>query len=154
MFKKIVHSENETLELSSLFASKLNKNDVVVLTGDLGTGKTKFTEGILKYFSIEKEISSPTFTIVNEYNTDNFDIFHFDVYRLDNPEEFLSIGGDEYFSLGACIIEWGEKIKEFLPRDFLEIIFEKDASDSNSRIITFIPHGKKYENLVKEAFSL
>ena len=154
MYKKKVQSENETLEISALLANNLTKDDVFVLTGELGSGKTKFTEGILKYFSIEKEISSPTFTIVNEYNTDNFDIFHFDVYRLDNPDEFLSIGGDEYFSLGACIIEWGEKIKDFLPSNFLEIIFEKDSVDTNSRIIKFVPHGERYENLLKEIFTL
>ena len=78
--------------------------------GDLGAGKTKFTEGILKYFGKENEISSPTFTIVNEYNNDKLNIYHFDVYRLENEDEFYAIGGEEYFEKGICLIEWGEKI--------------------------------------------
>ena len=78
--------------------------------GDLGSGKTKFTEGVLKFFGKENEISSPTFTIVNEYNTDTVNIYHFDVYRLEDQDEFCAIGGEEYFDKGICLIEWGEKI--------------------------------------------
>jgi len=83
--------------LQKSFASKLNKGDVLVLSGDLGSGKTKFTEGILSYFNLENEISSPTFTIVNEYHKNDINIYHFDVYRLEDSSEFYEIGGDEYF---------------------------------------------------------
>ena len=110
------NSENETKEFAKKFASKLNKGDVIVLSGDLGSGKTKFTEGFLSFFGLENEISSPTFTIVNEYHKDNINIYHFDVYRLEDSSEFYAIGGEEYFEKGICIIEWGELIEDALPK--------------------------------------
>ena len=93
----ISNSENETIELGKKIAQKLKKGDIIVLTGELGSGKTKLTEGILTYFGLQNEISSPTFTIVNEYDTNKFKIFHFDVYRLSDVDEFYAIGGEEYF---------------------------------------------------------
>ena len=101
--------------------------------GDLGSGKTKFTEGILKYFGKENEISSPTFTIVNEYNTEKLNIYHFDVYRLENQDEFLAIGGEEYFDKGVCLIEWGEKILDLLPNNYKRIYFSRNLVDENKR---------------------
>lgn len=101
----------------------------------MGSGKTKLTEGILTYFGLEKEISSPTFTIVNEYYTDNLNIYHFDVYRLEEEEEFLSIGGEEYFEKGACIIEWGEMIENVLPNIYTKISFSRDLNNENQRRI-------------------
>ena len=127
------HSEQETKKFAKDFASKLHIGDVVVLTGELGSGKTKFTEGFLSYFGLEDEISSPTFTIVNEYKNDKISIFHFDVYRLADSDEFYAIGGEEYFDKGICIIEWGELIKDALPENHIEIFFEKDAQDENKR---------------------
>ena len=94
----ISHNENETKKLAVQIASKLNIGDIIVLTGELGSGKTKFTEGFLSYFNLDKEISSPTFTIVNEYKNEDISIFHFDVYRLEDVDEFYAIGGEEYFS--------------------------------------------------------
>jgi tRNA threonylcarbamoyladenosine biosynthesis protein TsaE len=129
----ISHSPEETIEIGKKIASTLKKGDIIVLTGDLGSGKTKLTEGILTYFGLEREISSPTFTIVNEYYTDNLNIYHFDVYRLEEAEEFLSIGGEEYFEKGACIIEWGEMIEEVLPKNYTQITFSRDLENENLR---------------------
>lgn len=129
------HSEAETMDLAFKLASKLHVGDVIVLTGDLGSGKTKFTEGFLKYFNLDKEISSPTFTIVNEYKNNDINIYHFDVYRLSDSDEFYAIGGDEYFSSGICLIEWGEIIKDVLPDNYIQISFEKDSSNENIRYI-------------------
>lgn len=143
----ISHNENETKKLAVQIASKLNIGDIIVLTGELGSGKTKFTEGFLKYWSLDKEISSPTFNIVNEYKTDNVKIYHFDVYRLEDVSEFYSIGGEEYFSSGICIIEWGELIKEALPNDYIEISFSKDLSDENIRYLNIKTFGEKYDNI-------
>ena len=131
----ISNSEKDTIELGKKIASKLYKGLIIVLTGDLGTGKTKLTEGILTYFNMEKEISSPTFMLVNEYNTPNLNIYHFDVYRLNDSDEFLAIGGEEYFEKGACIIEWGEEILDVLPKDYVHIIFSKDNENTNKRKI-------------------
>ena len=86
MEKLISHSENETKLIGKKFAEKLKKGDVIVLTGELGSGKTKFTEGVLEHFGLENEISSPTFNIVNEYISKNINIYHFDVYRLEDED--------------------------------------------------------------------
>ena len=135
-FEIISNSETDTLEFAKTLASKLKKGDVVVLTGELGSGKTKFVEGFLSYFGLQDEISSPTFTIVNEYDYKDFPIFHFDVYRLEDSSEFYEIGGEEYFEKGICIIEWGEIIKYALPKNYIHISFKKDDSNENSRILT------------------
>lgn len=131
----ISNSEIETIELGKKIASKLNKGDVIVLSGDLGSGKTKLTEGILTYFGLQDEISSPTFTIVNEYDTEEFKIFHFDVYRLADIDEFYAIGGEEYFEQGVSIIEWGEIIEEALPNNYIKITFQRDLENENIRKI-------------------
>ena len=132
----ITNSELETKNIARELASEIDKNAVIVLSGELGAGKTKFTEGFLSYFGLENEISSPTFTIVNEYKNDKATIYHFDVYRLSDVDEFYAIGGEEYFSKGICIIEWGEIIEEVLPKDCIRIDIKKDDKDFDKRIIT------------------
>ena len=128
-------SETETKEFAKKFASKLKKGDILVLSGDLGSGKTKFTEGFLSYFGLENEISSPTFTIVNEYHKNDVNIYHFDVYRLEDSSEFYAIGGDEYFEKGICIIEWGELIEDALPKKYIKIDFSRNSENENERIL-------------------
>ncbi len=100
---------------------------------NLVLGKTKFTQGVLTYFGLEKEISSPTFTIVNEYHKDDVNIYHFDVYRLEDTDEFYAMGGEEYFENGICIIEWGEQIEEILPKRYTKITFSKSEENENYR---------------------
>ena len=102
--------------------------------GDLGSGKTKFTEGFLEFFGLDDEISSPTFTIVNEYCKNDLNIYHFDVYRLEDLDEFYAIGGTEYFDNGICLIEWGELIEPILSR-YIKISISKDNDDENKRYI-------------------
>ncbi|MDO4975290.1 MAG: tRNA (adenosine(37)-N6)-threonylcarbamoyltransferase complex ATPase subunit type 1 TsaE, partial [Alphaproteobacteria bacterium] len=108
LFNLTSNSINQTMKIAKLLAKYLSNGDTVVLTGELGCGKTKFTEGFLSYFGLQDEISSPTFNIVNEYTTDLINIYHFDVYRLSDIDEFYAIGGEEYFEKGICLIEWGE----------------------------------------------
>lgn len=129
------HSSEETMKFAEKLASTLHIGDVVVLSGELGSGKTKFTEGFLRFFGLDSEISSPTFNIVNEYSRDDVKIYHFDVYRLDDVSEFYAIGGDEYFLSGICLIEWGELIDEALPENCIRISFEKDDTDENIRYL-------------------
>ena len=131
----ITNSEIETKNLARDIASKVDKNTVIVLSGELGAGKTKFVEGFLSYYGLENEISSPTFTIVNEYTNNQITIFHFDVYRLSDIDEFYAIGGEEYFSKGICIIEWGEIIEDAIPSNAIRINIEKDNDDFEKRII-------------------
>ena len=112
MLNYISTSVEATKMLGYKLASKLKKGDTLVLNGDLGSGKTIFVSGFLSFYDKESEIASPTFTILNEHNlTKDLNLYHFDVYRLESCDEFLAIGGDEYFSQGVTLIEWGEKIE-------------------------------------------
>ena len=129
----ISKSEKDTIDFAENYAKDLKTGDIIVLTGELGSGKTKFVEGILKHFDLENEISSPTFTIVNEYNSDKINIYHFDVYRLEDSDEFYAMGGDEYFSKGICLIEWGEIIEDILPKPYTKIVFSKDEENEEYR---------------------
>ena len=129
----ISKNEQDTIDFAEKFASSLSVGDIVVLTGELGSGKTKFVQGVLKYFNMEDEISSPTFTIVNEYTSDKTNVYHFDVYRLEDSDEFYAMGGEEYFSKGICLIEWGEMIEDILPKPYIKIIFSKDEENSDYR---------------------
>lgn len=148
-YEIITNNINETINLGKKIAKYLNIGDILILTGDLGSGKTYFTKGILQAFNQTDEVCSPTFTIVNEYSTTP-PIFHFDVYRLNNSEEFINIGGEEYFSQGICIIEWGENILDILPNDYLHIQISK--IDENSRKFKFITTSNRFKNILKEVF--
>lgn len=140
MEKLISYSEEDTKLIGKKFAESLKVGDVVVLTGELGSGKTKFTEGVLQYFGLENEISSPTFNIVNEYVGRDVNVYHFDVYRLEDEDEFYAIGGEEYFDKGICLIEWGEMIQNALPKRYVHITFNRnfETDDSREIIIEYI----------------
>lgn len=138
-------NEEETLNFGKKLGGFLRKGDIIVLSGDLGSGKTKLTEGILTYYGLEDEISSPTFTIVNEYIKDDIRLFHFDVYRLEDSSEFYAIGGEEYFENGICIIEWGEIIEDALPKEYIHIKFERNDNNETSRILNIVSYGEKYD---------
>lgn len=133
MYEYISQSEEDTIDFAQEFAKKLNNNSIIILSGDLGSGKTKFTEGILKHFGLEDEISSPTFTIVNEYHTNSVNIYHFDLYRLSDIDEFYAIGGEEYLQNGICIFEWGEMIEDSISKGFTKISFSRDLENPNYR---------------------
>lgn len=129
----VSHSENDTIKFADEFASKLDGHSIIVLSGDLGSGKTKFTEGVLRHFGLEDEISSPTFTIVNEYDAKDFKIFHFDLYRLADVDEFYAMGGEEYLQNGLCIFEWGEMIEEILQTRYTKITFSRNTENTDFR---------------------
>jgi len=150
MLKFVSHNENETKKIASTLASKLKHGDILVLSGDLGSGKTKFTEGFLSYWGLDNEISSPTFTIVNEYIKNDTNIYHFDVYRLEDLDEFYAIGGTEYFENGICVIEWGELIEDILPQNYIKISFSKDENDYNIRYLDFNAYGERLTNILEE----
>ncbi len=135
MEKFITNNENETIDFAYNFAKNLKKGDIIILSGELGSGKTKFVQGVLKYFNLEKEISSPTFTIVNEYSNSNINIYHFDLYRLEDIDEFYAIGGEEYFDKGICIFEWGEILEPELKQKYIKITYEKNSINLDKRIL-------------------
>ena len=140
----------DTIKIAQRLASLLSNGDVVVLTGELGAGKTKFTEGFLSFYGMEDEISSPTFNIVSEYSSNDINIYHFDVYRLEDSDELYAIGGEEYFDKGICLIEWGEIIKDVLPKEYMEIKIEKDTNNENRRILNLTAYGEKYEFIINK----
>lgn len=150
MKKIISNSEQDTINFARKLATYLKKGDILVLTGELGSGKTKFTQGILTYFGLEKEIASPTFTIVNEYQKEETTIYHFDVYRLSSSDEFYAIGGEQYFENGICIIEWGEIIQDILPPEYIQISFQRDLDTENQRTLTIQTRGERLTNLIEE----
>ena len=129
------HSEDETRKIGEQFASSLNGNEVVGLSGDLGAGKTQFVKGICNFFGLnESEISSPTFSIVNEY-PGKTSIYHFDFYRIQDEKELWDIGIEDYFfRSGIKIIEWYELAPNVLPEKIIKVKIEINEDDS--RIIT------------------
>ena len=142
----IVTTVNETYKLGEQLGSLVNSGDIICLIGDLGTGKTHLTKGIAKGLDIKDHITSPTFTIVNEY-MGRLKLNHFDVYRVNDPDEIEAIGFDEYiFSDGVSIIEWANYIEELIPPENLTIIIEKlpELSD-NHRKISFEYTDKRYD---------
>lgn len=116
----------DTLNLGRSLGETAKANDIYCLTGDLGTGKTVFTKGFAEGLGITDWITSPTFTIVNEYSG-RIKLFHFDVYRISTPDELFDIGFDEYITGGGvCLIEWAELIKDDLPDGCIWITIDKD----------------------------
>lgn len=142
-----VNSIEDTTNIGFQLGNLVNAGDIICLTGDLGTGKTHITKGIAKGLNINDIITSPTFTIVNEYDSGRLKLNHFDVYRVSDPDEIYAIGFDDYiFSDAVSIIEWANYIEEILPQNFLHINIEKDLSKGeNFRRITLTAYGNNYD---------
>lgn len=121
------NSPQETKELGKKMAERAKPGDVFTLVGDLGVGKTVFTQGIAEGLGIDEPVNSPTFTIVQEYESGRIPFYHFDVYRIGDPEEMDEIGFDDYiYGDGLCLIEWADLIEEILPEKRVAIRIEKD----------------------------
>lgn len=145
-YKITTYSEEETIELAQNIESEKFPNMVICLEGDLGTGKTVFTKGFAKAMEIDEEVTSPTFNIIKEYTSGEMPLYHMDVYRLDGKMNGLDI--EEYYTKkGVTIIEWADMIPDLLPDKRLDIKFRSSSEDEDKRIITLIPHGKKYEEV-------
>lgn len=133
--EKITHSAEESIEFGKLIGSKLKKGDVIAYTGDLGAGKTTLTRGIIMGLGLKDEVFSPTFTLSNEYYGDNVTVYHFDMYRLNSPEDLENIGYYDYpLEDNVAIIEWSENVKQALGRDTINIDIQR--IDDNTRKIT------------------
>ena len=142
-FKVTTRSEFETIEIAQNFESEKFPNMIICLNGELGSGKTVFTKGIANALGIDESITSPTFTIIKEYDGE-LPLYHMDVYRLEG--NVSGIGIEEYFTKGGVVvIEWADTIKEYLPSERLDIKFK--ILDENKRVLIMEPHGKKYEDL-------
>ena len=125
----IIETKNakETYDLGKKIGSHAKAGEVYTLVGDLGVGKTVFTQGLAKGLGIEEPISSPTFTIVQVYDDGRLPFYHFDVYRISDIDEMYEIGCEEYFyGEGVCFIEWAQLIREMIPENAVTITIEKD----------------------------
>lgn len=121
------YSAQETYDLGRQMGERAVPGSVYTLSGDLGTGKTVFTQGFAKGLGVKEPVSSPTFTIIQEYDDGRMPFYHFDVYRIADPEEMEEIGYEDYFyGEGVCLIEWADLIEELLPKRRCRIVIEKD----------------------------
>ena len=131
----LTDSDEETLLAGEEFSRTLKEGDVVALNGDLGAGKTVFVKGIAKGLHIADIVTSPTFTILREYKG-SLPLYHFDVYRISDPEEMFEIGFSEYLDgTGVSVIEWAEKVKELLPERTIQVLIKKNGNNKREIII-------------------
>ncbi len=131
----ITHSPEETRTLGARLADVLTGGEVVDFTGDLGAGKTYFVSGMAQALVIEDRVTSPTFTIVNEYEGGRLPLFHFDMYRLGSADELFHIGWEDYLARGGvCAVEWSENVAEAIEPDAIRVSILR-GEDENSRII-------------------
>ena len=129
-------SDSETKEIAERIAKTLSPGTVVCLFGEMGVGKTVFTNGLCRAMGVMDYVSSPTFTVVNEYDGDGFPIYHFDMYRIEDEDELLEIGFEEYLNSGGiCIIEWPENVKSSLPKKRIDIKIIRGKGFSEREII-------------------
>ena len=134
MRKLILKNEEETRAFGLELGASLRKGDIVALVGDLGTGKTALTKYIAEGLGIRETITSPTFTIVQEYRQGRLPLYHFDVYRIGDPEEMYELGYEEYFyGDGVCVIEWADLIEELLP-EYTKVIRIEYGKNQEERI--------------------
>ena len=132
----ITHSPEETRALGGRLADALWAGAVVAFTGDLGAGKTAFVSGMARALGVEERVTSPTFTIVNEYEGGRLPLFHFDMYRLGDADELFHIGWEDYLARGGiCAVEWSENVEEAMEDDAVRVAIRRGADD-NTRVIT------------------
>lgn len=149
MVKIILRNKEDTEKFGEKLGKILKSGDIISLTGDLGAGKTTLTKSIGKGLEVEDYITSPTFSLINEYKG-RVDVYHFDVYRLDDIESLYDLGFEDYFySDGVTIVEWGNKIKELLPPDVINIHIDK-GEGLEERIVTICGQGERFDFIVKE----
>ncbi|MTI67117.1 MAG: tRNA (adenosine(37)-N6)-threonylcarbamoyltransferase complex ATPase subunit type 1 TsaE [Firmicutes bacterium] len=149
MQRIITNGELETKKIGYKLGSILKSGDVVCLIGDLGAGKTTLTKSITKGLEVDDYVTSPTFTLINEYEG-KYPVYHFDVYRISDVDEMYDLGYEEYlFSEGIVIIEWANLIEEILPKERLTIKLKR-TKDLNKREINIYGKGKRYEEIIKE----
>jgi tRNA threonylcarbamoyladenosine biosynthesis protein TsaE len=144
----ITKSPKETKKLGKEISKLVKPGDLFAFYGELGTGKTCFIQGISEGLEVENYITSPSFTIINEYQG-KIPIYHFDFYRLDSTAEIFDLGYEDYFyGEGLTVVEWSEKIEQYLPKEHLKISIK--LKNYNERTISFIPQGDRFNKLLEE----
>ena len=133
----VSHSERETEELGAELSRHLRAGNVIAFRGGLGMGKTAFVRGLARGLGYPGRVTSPTFTIVNEYEGGRLPLFHFDLYRLNSAEELWGLGWDEYRERGGvCAAEWSEQAPELFPEGTICVTLERGPDGDNSRRVT------------------
>lgn len=132
----ITNSANDTIEFGKSVARAVGVGSVISLVGDLGAGKTTFTKGVARGLGIMDNVTSPTFTILNEYSGEEKRLYHFDFYRIEDESELVELGFEDYFPStdGLTIVEWVEKAPSVLPKQYYQVTFEK-IDDDKRRIV-------------------
>lgn len=134
--KFITRSEEETYNLGVQLARLMGPGTAISLEGDLGAGKTALVKGLATGLGVSDTVTSPTFTIVNTYEGAGVRLHHFDVYRIDDPDELYNIGWDEYFNPDdVCVVEWGDRVSPMLPRNVIRIRIIRSEDRLDERII-------------------
>ncbi len=136
------HSPEETRALGRLLGEKASSGELFCLNGDLGAGKTVFTKGFAEGLGVTEDVVSPTFTILQIYESGRLPLYHFDVYRIGDIEEMEEIGYEDYFfGEGVTVIEWSDLISELIPKNAVKVLIEKSAGDDDRRItVTELDH--------------
>ena len=133
-------SVEETQDLAKKLAKNINPGITISLIGDLGTGKTTFTKGFARQMGIKDHVTSPTFKLISEYQGEKYKLNHIDAYRMNGPEDFLNIGGEEYLTSknSITIIEWGDLLNDILPSKTIRVNFKRIKSPKESRKIEIL----------------
>ncbi|OWZ84801.1 tRNA (adenosine(37)-N6)-threonylcarbamoyltransferase complex ATPase subunit type 1 TsaE [Natranaerobius trueperi] len=143
-------STDHTMKIGERLARKLKQGDILLLTGDLGAGKTTFTKGIAKGLAITDHVTSPSFTIMSQYPGEKVYLYHFDLYRIEDSEEFLELGLTDFlYGNGVSVVEWSEKLEEY-PDEYLSIDIKLDPEDAESRLINFTPQGSHFKEILEK----
>ena len=133
----ITHSPEETRALGARLADALQGGEVIAFTGDLGAGKTAFVSGMARALGVDERVTSPTFTIVNEYEGSGLPLFHFDMYRLGGSDDLFDIGWEDYRDRGGvCAVEWSEMVTDALPSGTIFVRFSRSSENDSWRTIT------------------
>ena len=131
MQRNVFHSQcySDTVEFAKQMAQSAGAGDVICLDGDLGAGKTAFAQGFAQGLGIKEPVTSPTFTIMNIYESGRLPLYHFDVYRIEDESEMDELGYEEYFyGSGVCLIEWASQIEGCIPKNAMHVIIKRDIS--------------------------
>jgi len=143
-----IDRQSETEKIASQLAAHVQLGDVIALHGDLGVGKSVFARAFIRSLtSIDEEVPSPTFTLVQIYEVDVGELYHFDVYRLEQADDALELGIEEAFNEGISLIEWPSKLGTYLPWDCLNIKINHDENSETSRVMTFSSNGTWMQRL-------
>ncbi|MEW6423499.1 MAG: tRNA (adenosine(37)-N6)-threonylcarbamoyltransferase complex ATPase subunit type 1 TsaE [Bacillota bacterium] len=143
-------SAEETFLLGERLGALMEPGDVLCVSGELGAGKTVLAKGLARGLGITAAVTSPTFTLINEY-AGRLPFYHLDAYRLSNPAELADLGCEEYFyGAGVTLVEWAERVAEILPPERLDVRIENVAGEANARQIRLLPRGERYRCLVEE----